>query len=127
MKPTDKKNAKPADNKMQMQELQMHRRRADVAEKQLAALRADMAELKRAVPVADVVAKDTRDALVQLLAANENVYLDKNGKFVETVGGDLKTAMLRAQAVVRPQRAVQVSPTPNVVLDAIGTGKSVQP
>lgn len=113
-KPTMNKKtpSRPTDNKMQLQELQMHRHRADAAEKQLAALRADMAELKRATPVSDVVAKDLRDTLVLLLAANENSCLDKNGKFLETVSPELKKAVLRAQAFVRPPQAVQVTPAP---------------
>lgn len=108
MKKDDKK--KPAENKMQLQELQMHRRRADQAEKQLAAVQANLIELKRATPVSDVVAKDLRDSLVALLAAVENAFLDKDGKFLPITPADIKVTAQRARFTIRPPQSVQVEP-----------------
>lgn len=103
--------AKPpmkTDNKQMLGEVQMHRRRADMAEKQLKELQEKFADLRRVTPVDAITTAGIRDALVALLACNENLFLDKDGKFMPNVGKDLKLAMMNARIAIKPPSAVKV-------------------
>lgn len=107
--------AKPpmkTDNKQMLGEVQMHRRRADIAEKQVANLKVQLDDLKRVTPLDAINATRVRDALVALLACNENLFLDKDGKFMPNVGKDLKLALMNARQAVKLPNAVKIEQKP---------------
>lgn len=102
--PTNPKDA----NKMQLQELQHCRARAVAAEQNALALRGQLNDLKRVTPVDAVTTQLIRDSMVALLAAAENIYLDKDGKFVPECPKDLKLALMNARRAIKPPTAVKV-------------------
>lgn len=100
------------DNKQMLGEVQMHRRRADIAEKQVANLKVQLDDLKRVTPLDAINATRVRDALVALLACNENLHLDKDGKFMPNVGKELKLAITNARLAIKLPNAVKVEAPP---------------
>ena len=94
--------AVPATSATQLQELRNYRHQAESFKKELQALK-DVTALGIGINPAAVM--ETRGALVDLLVAAENLFLDKEGKLTGIKeGSPLARAMKRAAGAIRPKK-----------------------